>query len=83
MLDLLAVVATGRKSKVGLLFSQRVMAKVKVTMSLQQRHSILSFIKAVVVVYLIVFPTILSTSDVYIIVSENKFRECVKICVCV
>lgn len=82
MLDLLAVVATGRKSKVGLLFSQRVMARVKVTMSLQQRHSILSFIKAVVV-YLIVFPTILSTSDVYIIVSENKFRECVKICVCV
>ena len=49
-------------------------------MSLQKRHSTLSFLRTVIVVYLIVFFfTIITLINMHVIVSENKCRECVKI----
>lgn len=47
-----------------------------------KRHSTLSFLRTVIVVYLIVLSTILTLIDMHVIVYENKFRECVQNITC-
>lgn len=42
----------------------------------------LSFLGAVIFVYLVIFPIVLSINEVHVIVSENKLRDCVQINVC-